>query len=553
METLKEYIDILKTALQRKEPISLIIKNGIKRLTNIQKYYKPKLKLSDDKGYNIYLNKLKETFQPLDFDAAVSFAIITIGEAKKLTKELAYPNINIYTIDHISDIRTLNITEDYSIILEKSDLLNQGSIVTLARHVMLENHPEIVTFDEDIIVDGLRENPEMKPIFNFTYFTAFNFIKNAFCIKTSSLLQLLKELSIESKKQFFFSIILKAYFKELSFTRICSPLISRTKSIDYNLSNEEKHTMLTCDFGLKNIRSCTNGIVKNTTKVNYEIDESRLVSIIIPFRDKVELLKTCIASIHKFTQYSNYEILLADNESIEESTLNYIEHLLINNSNIRHIKCEGEFNFSRINNIAVTQAEGDFLLFMNNDIALSQPGWLKEMIQPFTDKNVGIVGPKLLYADMTVQHAGVIVGMGDVAGHISRHLPDNDDGYMSRANIPQEFNAVTAACLLTTKKIFDSVNGFDEINLAVAYNDIDYCLKVRKAGYKIIYTPYAKMYHHESQSRNYDRSKLEIKRYQKEVKFMREKWKLDTFVDPFFHPAFLKNSESIRFNRYIKV
>jgi len=182
--------------------------------------------------------------------------------------------------------------------------------------------------------------------------------------------------------------------------------------------------------------------------------------------------------------------------------------------------------------------KGKYLLFLNNDTKVINKGWLTEMLVELQNPKVGVVGAKLLYNDHTVQHAGVMYGIGHVAGHAFQHLPDDSNGNMRRANLIQEYSAVTGACLLTKKSHFEAVNGFDAQNLAIAYNDVDLCLKINKLGYKCIYTPLAKLFHFESKSRADDLSEKEVSRYEKECIFMHEKWSSDYASDPFCHPFF---------------
>ena len=257
--------------------------------------------------------------------------------------------------------------------------------------------------------------------------------------------------------------------------------------------------------------------------VIYPIREQKKVSIIIPNKDQKEILERCIESIIQKTDYKNNEIIIVENNSTTNEIFEYYK-TIEQRENIRVVIWKDKFNYSAINNFGVRYANGEYLLFLNNDIEVIRENWLSEMLANVQRKEVGIVGAKLLYPDNMVQHAGVIIGMGGIAGHpLSRH-PADDCGYFARGIIQQNLNAVTAACMLTKKEVYEKVNGFEE-KLAVAFNDIDLCLKVRKAGYLIVYDPEALLYHHESISRGKEDTLEKRNRFEGEVDYMAKKWK----------------------------
>lgn len=257
--------------------------------------------------------------------------------------------------------------------------------------------------------------------------------------------------------------------------------------------------------------------------VIYPIREQKKVSIIIPNKDQKEILERCIESVIQKTDYKNYEIIIVENNSTTNEIFEYYK-TIEQRENIRVVIWKDKFNYSAINNFGVRYANGEYLLFLNNDIEVIRENWLSEMLANVQRKEVGIVGAKLLYPDNMVQHAGVIIDMGGIAGHpLSRH-PADDCGYFARGIIQQNLNAVTAACMLTKKEVYEKVNGFEE-KLAVAFNDIDLCLKVRKAGYLIVYDPEALLYHHESISRGKEDTLEKRNRFEGEVDYMAKKWK----------------------------
>lgn len=263
-----------------------------------------------------------------------------------------------------------------------------------------------------------------------------------------------------------------------------------------------------------------------------------LVSLIVPTHNQQRLLSQCVDGILNQTDYKNLELIVVDNRSDDPKILQYLRELPDRDSRVRVVRDDGEFNFSRINNDAVKYAKGEILGFINNDIQVVHPEWLGEMVANIARKDVAAVGARLLFPNGTIQHAGVIVGVGGVAGHQFKTYPMNSLGYFCRAVLPQNLSAVTAACMLVHKHLFDQVGGFDQQHLAVAFNDIDLCLKLRAAGKLIVYTPYAELVHHESVSRGYEDSPEKKARFKREFKVMQDRWGEVLLKDPYYNPNF---------------
>lgn len=258
--------------------------------------------------------------------------------------------------------------------------------------------------------------------------------------------------------------------------------------------------------------------------VKRELRETRRISIMIATRDRIDLLSRCISSIIHKTSYPNYEIIVVDNESKSEEAREYFR-----NFEHRLLQFQGPFNFSALNNLAVEQSTSPWLLFLNNDVEVIDGDWLTIMAEHVQRPEVGAVGPRLLYPNDTVQHAGVILGVGGIAEHAFRHFPADAPGVCRQLQVTRNYSSVTGACLLTRRDVFEQVGGFDEERLPVTFSDVDLCLKMRRAGYLIVYTPFARLYHHESATRRRSIEALE-------TEVMRERWPEYLERDPYYNP-----------------
>ncbi|MEN7538109.1 glycosyltransferase family 2 protein [Aurantiacibacter flavus] len=266
------------------------------------------------------------------------------------------------------------------------------------------------------------------------------------------------------------------------------------------------------------------------------------VSIIVATRDRVELLRTCVQGLLEQTAYPDFEVIVADNDSREAETLCYMDEIA-RDPRVRLVRWPHAFNYSAINNFAATHASGEYLCLLNNDIEVLDPHWLGEMVREAVQPGVGAVGARLLYPDRTIQHAGVALGIGNAAGHAHRGLPVDEAGYFAQTHIVRGASAVTAACMLVAKCDFDAVGGLDEDRLAVAYNDVDLCLKLRQRGLANIYTPLATLIHHESKSRGLDFAPEHLERYMRELAVFQQRWGTTEVVDPWHHPQLNRQSE----------
>jgi GT2 family glycosyltransferase len=259
------------------------------------------------------------------------------------------------------------------------------------------------------------------------------------------------------------------------------------------------------------------------------------VSLIVPTRDRVELLRACIDGLLHHTDYPDLEIIVVDNDSRDPQTLTYLADIAADDR-VRVLRVEGEFNFSALNNRAAAVATGALLGCINNDIEVIGPDWLAEMVSQAMQPGVGAVGAKLYYADDTTQHAGVVLGLGGIGGHVHRKALRREYGYFGRLQLLRDVSCVTAACMVMRASVFVEIGGFDEVNLKIAYNDVDLCLRIREAGYRIVWTPYAELYHKESASRGSDLLAANLARFAREVAYMKQRWGAVLERDPFYNP-----------------
>lgn len=256
------------------------------------------------------------------------------------------------------------------------------------------------------------------------------------------------------------------------------------------------------------------------------------ISIIVPTRNRVDLLRTCLDGLAA-TDYPNIEIIVVDNDSDEPETLAYLDEIKARGTFVmRH---PGPFNYSAMNNRAAAAASGDLLCLLNNDIEIKDPTWLATLATQAVRDEVGAVGAQLLYPDGRIQHAGVVIGVGNAAGHAHRYLRPEDAGYFRRHALPQFISAVTAACLVVQKSRFQAVGGLDEQNFAVAFNDVDLCLRLNQRGWQSLYEPRAVLIHHESVSRGFDRDPVGAARFARELAALQRIWETDRIVDPYHH------------------
>ena len=293
------------------------------------------------------------------------------------------------------------------------------------------------------------------------------------------------------------------------------------------------------------------GAVDGWYQTKFTLKEEPLVSILIPNKDHTDDLDVCLNSFFERADYQNYEFIIIENNSVLPETFAYYEKIEKEHDNVKVVYWEAGFNYSAINNFGFKFAKGDYIMLLNNDVELITPDIFQSMLGFCMRPEVGIVGAKLLYNDHTVQHAGVLVGAGGLADHVFKGIHEDDPGYMGRAISSQDVSAVTAACLLVKRSVYEEVGGLEE-EFQVAFNDVDFCLKVRKAGYLIVYDADVKLFHYESKSRGMEDTTDRFIRFGNEMMLLNSKWDiLSTFVDPYYNPN-LSYLEYYKINHTIK-
>lgn len=474
---------------------------------------------------------------------------------------------------------------DYIVLCDHDDALTLDALYNVARVINENANLELIYSDEDKVdtKDASYFEPAFKPDFNLDMLLSVNYFCHLTSIKKTLIDELYEKDGVYERAEYN-----GAQDYDL-FLRLVNLIINRTYSngkydvssiyhipkVLYHWRCHKKSTSKNTD---SKIYAFTNGekailnFYKNT-KINFPTVErvekgfdfgiyhtvykictdEPLISIIIPNKDHVNDLDLVLKSLFA-CNYKNLEIIICENNSTDNETFKYYDSIK-SNTKIKIVKYEGSFNYSKINNFARKFASGQYLLFLNNDVEMINPDSIHEMISYLKRDDVGAVGSKLLYKDKTYQHAGVVIGIGGIADHLFKGISDLDHTYMNRAQMVQDLNAVTAACLMTKTEVFDKIGGFDE-KLKIAFNDIDLCLRIRKLGYLIVYNPYSSFYHYESKSRGLEDTPEKVKRFNNEFAFFVKRWsgKLNT-IDEYYNPnlTLRQNNFALRNLKYEKI
>lgn len=417
-------------------------------------------------------------------------------------------------------------------LLDHDDLLAPNALYEVADRIVADEQTDVLYTDEDKVTTDLKEHfqPHFKPDFSIDLLRSNNYICHFFVVRRTLL-----EKTGGFRREFDGA-------QDYDFIFRCTEAAEKIVHIPEVLYHWRTHKESTADNPVSKMyafeagkraieshleRCREQGVVSHTKdmgfyRVDYPVQGSPLVSVVIPNKDHSDMLMRCVNSIKEKTTWKNYEIIIAENNSVQKETFDCYQKLQ-EDSRIRVITWEGEFNYSAINNFAVREARGEYLLFLNNDVEVISEGWMTFMLGNCQREEAGIVGAKLYYPDDTIQHAGTIIGIGGIAGHAFLNMPRSRTGYLHKASIQLNVSAVTAACMMMKRSVFESLQGFEE-RLSVAFNDVDLCLRTVQAGYLVVYLPWAQLYHYESRSRGAEDSEEKIRRFQGEIEFMRSRW-----------------------------
>lgn len=436
-------------------------------------------------------------------------------------------------------------TGEYIGLIDHDDLLSPYALQLMDEAI--SSHPSAQLFysDEDKISrDDQRYSPHFKSDWNRDLFYSHNYITHFTIIRRALVEQVGGfRTGVEGSQDYDLFLRIIALLDDHQIVHV-PHVLYHWRAVPGSTALSASQKSYTTSAGLRALRDyfnhnhvepdVTDMAINNCYRVTWPLPEpAPLVTLIIPTRDRVDLLRRCIDTLRTITDYRQYEVLIINNQSNCLCTLQYLSEL-DKQHGVKVINYDCDFNYSAMMNLGVANANGSIIGLINNDIEFMHASWLSEMVRQVSRPDIGCVGAKLYYPDGRIQHAGVVLGIGGVAGHSHKYYAGHHHGYHSRLSLVQNYSAVTGAVLLVRKSIYLAVEGF-ESRLAVAFNDVDFCLKVREAGYRNLWTPFAEMIHHESLSRGSDDSPDKKNRFKYEVEYMREKWGNKLLRDPFYN------------------
>lgn len=449
-------------------------------------------------------------------------------------------------------------TGEYIGLFDHDDLLHPAALYEVMRAICKQNADFIYT-DENTFHGKPADAfcPNFKPDYAPDTLRSYNYICH-FTVFSKKLLDTVGEFRQEFDGSQDYDMILRLTEKALKIVHIPEILYfwrAHKNSVADDIAakpytlDAARHALSEHLDRLGLVGEVEDSAIPSTYRIKYAITGSPKVSIVIPNMDYVDTLRACISSILEKTTYENFEIVIVENNSKEAETFSYYDELR-NDPHIRVVTWNGKFNYSAINNFGIKEAvTGEYVLLLNNDIEVITPDWIQEMLMFAQRPDVGAVGAMLYYPDDTIQHAGVILGIGGVAGHAHKNFARGDYGYMSRATIVQNLSAVTAACMMVSRDVWNQVHGLDE-SYEVAFNDVDLCMRIREAGYLIVWTPYAELYHYESKSRGYEDTPEKKRRFEGEVRRFQARWNKELAAgDPYYNPNLTLDREDFSIKR----
>ncbi len=443
-------------------------------------------------------------------------------------------------------------TGEYVGFLDHDDLLSQDALFEVIKVINENENVDFIYSDEDKIDENYeRFEPYFKPDYSPETLACNNYITH-FVVVKKELIDKVGKLNSEFNGAQDFDFVLRATNEAKKIIHISKILYHWRvhKSSTANVADAKPYAY---EAGLKAVDAHLKRMGKKALvedgqdipgiyKIKYEIKGNPKVSILIPNRDNINLLKTCIDSILKITNYENYEIIVIENNSEKKETLEYYDEIS-KNEKVRIINSGiKEFNYSAIINFGVRNVDGEFVLQLNNDTKVLNSDWLENMIGYAQNKEIGAVGARLYYGDKTIQHAGIIIGLSGIAGNQLVNLPYGKHAYFGREAATRNVAAVTGACLLCKRELYEEVGFMDEEKFKVAFNDVDFCLKLLEKGYRNIYNPYCELMHYESKSRGYEYTEEQEKRFNQESENFKSKWKKYIDYDPYYNVNFTRKT-----------
>lgn len=442
--------------------------------------------------------------------------------------------------------------------MDHDDILPPFALYEIVKAINENPDSDLIYSDEDRITENgkRRFDPYFKPDWSPDLLRSCNYIGHLTVIKRA-LLEKIGNLRIECEGSQDHDLVLRAgemAHRILHIPKVLYHWRIHGKSVAQNPERKQYAYESACKALQDHLgRMGLRGDVENLPllgqyKITYQVSKNPRISIIIPNKNNSQLLKNCIGSIVNKSSYRQWEIILVDTGSSDKDVFRYYEQLKSHCPNVKVLTWNKSFNYAAINNFTVKFADGEILLFLNNDTEVISNDWLEKMIEHVARQEVGAVGAKLYYPNGTIQHGGLIIGTEGIAIHLHKYFPRDSSGYFGRLQAIQNLSAVTGACLMIRKEVFTKVGGFDE-RLSLAYNDVDLCLKLRESGYLIVWTPYAELYHHESKTRGYEDTPKKRARFKKETELFLQKWShLLKRGDPYYNPnlSFKKGDFSLR-------
>jgi GT2 family glycosyltransferase len=493
-----------------------------------QLYPEWELCIADDTSPRPHIRRVLEEYSRLDSRIRVVFRPVNghISAASNSALELA--------------------SGEFVALLDHDDELSEHALYMVAEEINAHPDADLIYSDEDGIDEkGRRSSPHFKTDWNPDLFYSFNCISHL-GVYRRSVVEAIGGFRIGYEGSQDYDIALRTiaripaghirHIPRILYHWLAIPGSVRHSSSEKEYAHEAARRAIRSDLEGRGIQAEVLPGYRRFHRVVYPVpDPAPLVSLIVGTRDGLALLRQTVDGILNGTDYQPVEVVIVDNQSAEPETLEYFREIE-GDPRVKIVRYDAPFNFSAINNLGVASSSGTLVGLVNNDIKVIDAGWLREMVSHALRPEIGVVGAKLYYANDTIQHAGLVLGIGGTAGHIFRKFPRESPGYFYHAQLIGNYSAMTAACMLMRRELFERAGGLDDANLPVAFNDVDLCLRIRELGYRNLWTPYAELYHLESATRGSDRTAETLPRFQREQQWFRERWGEILGSDPYYSP-----------------